>query len=276
MSKMRVSDNSAETSGALDLFLPKMPKIARIGISILVYTLEGGHWMRIIITAFSILICMALTAQQGFALSCACCAEPGTYSISTMKPGSYQLELLHEMQFLQTANLYMTEADFAVIRGLDVIKKEFESADTAASREFDLAASFSDTSKIWRFHFTSSGRKTGSFKLPMPAQMLSFKADIHDGDVGGTGPLLYKEWRFKGTVPGGLGFLAPGIVKKTTYFLVFQGRGNNCDDVSDFTHWRLEISGPRAEYAYYGVLGSGRSTRAVEQTGSVSGLTVLP
>jgi hypothetical protein len=69
----------------------------------------------------------------------------------------------------------------------------------------------------------------------------------------GGGPLLYKEWRFEGRVSG-TGFFGAGIVAPTRYLLVLQGRGNGCQDAADFTHWRLQVSGRRAHYAFYGEL----------------------
>jgi hypothetical protein len=86
--------------------------------------------------------------------------------------------------------------------------------------------------------------------------MLRYAADIHDGrTIGGDSrkPLLYKEWRFEGEV-NGTGFFKAGIVARTKYFLVLQGRGNNCDTAEDFTHWRLKITGNKADYAFYGEL----------------------
>ncbi len=90
----------------------------------------------------------------------------------------------------------------------------------------------------------------------MPSQMVTFKVDIHDEDDRPNGPILYKEFRFKGNVSGGTGIFRSSIARPSTYFLVFQGRGNGCDNASDFTHWRLEVSGPRADYAFYGKLDS--------------------
>jgi hypothetical protein len=40
--------------------------------------------------------------------------------------------------------------------------------------------------------------------------------------------------------------------------LVLQGRGNGCHNAEDFKHWRLQIGGRRAEYAFYGELGEPR------------------
>jgi hypothetical protein len=36
--------------------------------------------------------------------------------------------------------------------------------------------------------------------------------------------------------------------------LVLQGRGNGCDNAGDFGNWRLQVSGEKADYAFYGKL----------------------
>jgi len=191
--------------------------------------------------------------------ACACCAEPGAYSISTLKPSAYNVELLQKIKFDKAAFLFMTEAGFDGIKGLESIAKSYESKSWTASPEyFSLSKIFS--AKIWKFNFATKDGKNGNLALPMPVQMLNFKADIHDGkQIGGGGPLLYKEWRFKGVVQTGNGFFQSSIIKPTSYFLVLQGRGNNCDNAEDFTHWRLEISGKKADYAFFGELSSGTS-----------------
>ena len=105
--------------------------------------------------------------------------------------------------------------------------------------------------RAWRLAFRD-GSNLGSLNLMMPARFLSYGADIHDGkNGGGGGPLLYKEWRFEGLV-NGTGVFRGGLTAPAKYFLVFQGRGNNCDNAEDFTHWRLEINGRKAKYAFYG------------------------
>jgi hypothetical protein len=60
-------------------------------------------------------------------------------------------------------------------------------------------------------------------------------------------------------VQTGTGFFQKSIVKPTTYFLVFKGRGNGCDNSEDFTHWYLEIRGKNAEYEFFGKLDSANS-----------------
>jgi hypothetical protein len=84
--------------------------------------------------------------------------------------------------------------------------------------------------------------------------MESYQVDIHDGkQSGGGGPLLYKEWRFEGRVNGS-GIFRSETVVPIRYYLVFQGRGNACDNAKDFANWRLEVSGKKAGYAFYGNL----------------------
>lgn len=197
-------------------------------------------------------------------LACACCAEPGTYMIRTDKPGEYEIGLLGEMKFDDAANLFMTEAGFDGIKGLNNIATDYDSNDWTASPEFfGLTAAFA--AKTWKFNFKTKTGKPGTLVLPMPLQMLTFKADIHDNATsGGGGPLLYKEWRFKGNLQSGSGFFAPSIVKPTTYFLVLQGRGNGCDNAEDFSHWRLEITGRKADYAFFGKLTSGNLDEETE------------
>ncbi|NOT48525.1 MAG: hypothetical protein HOP17_12340 [Acidobacteria bacterium] len=91
--------------------------------------------------------------------------------------------------------------------------------------------------------------------------MIQYKVDIHDEEDRPNGPNLYKEFRFKGTISSATGFARSGA-RGTNYFLVFQGRGNGCDNASDFTHWRLEIDGPKADYAFFGKLDTEAAERA--------------
>lgn len=223
-----------------------------------------------ILLALSILILMVF-AEPASAGACACCSEPGTYSIWTGKPIDYQIEILKEIKFDDKALLYMTEAGFDSIKGLSTIEKEFDDGSWVASPGgLDLVNSF--TGRTWTFTIKSPKGKTGTLKLPMPAQMLVFKADIHDGETsGGGGPLLYKEFRFKGTVSSGTGFLAASIVRPTSYFLVFQGRGNGCDSTEDFSNWNLEITGKKARYQFFGDLTSGEEMAQPEITQKTAG-----
>jgi len=191
------------------------------------------------------------------AFACACCAETGHYRIRTYKPEAFQLGILQEMKFDKTAELFLTEAEFESVKGLEAIQAEMSAPGwVAGSSAIGLTSVFA--AKTWKLNFKTPKGKTGVLTLPIPIEMLDFSVDIHDGkNIGGGGPLLYKEWRFKGSVQSGTGFLQAGIVKPTTYFLVFQGRGNGCDDVTNFTNWHLEINGAKAKYEFFGKLASG-------------------
>ncbi len=68
--------------------------------------------------------------------------------------------------------------------------------------------------------------------------------------------MLYKEFIFEGTVGSGTGVFKGGIVRPTKYTLVFQGRGNMCDNSEDFTDWRLQVAGSKAKYSFYGKMKS--------------------
>ncbi|HLM01664.1 MAG TPA: hypothetical protein VK400_11465 [Pyrinomonadaceae bacterium] len=212
---------------------------------------------KLMLTVLAAFACLTFFSNEAFA--CACCAEPGDYHIWTGKPDQHNVSLLEEMKFDRAAYLYMNEAGFDVLKGLDGIRQAYESHSWVASPEyFSLTNAFA--AKTWKFNFKTKDGKTGALTLPMPLQMVQFRADIHDGKTsGGGGPLLYKEWRFKGAVQTGNGFFQAGIVKPTSYFLVLQGRGNACDNSGDFTNWRLEIDGKKARYAFFGKLSSANS-----------------
>ena len=193
-------------------------------------------------------------------LACACCSEDGMYSIWTGKPDSYTVELLEEMDFAVEADLYFLSEGIGDLPGLEGLTKGSEEDGLG---RFNIADTFA--LKTWKLDFKAANGKTGALSLPIPASMVSYKVDIHDGKrSGGGGPLLYKEWRFKGNVASGTGFFRSGITVPTTYFLVLQGRGNGCDNTEDFTHWRLEIENKKANYSFFGKLDSG-TDQSVEE-----------
>ena len=204
-------------------------------------------------TLAAFVFCLSLMPSD--ALACACCSEPGTYRISAPKPDSYKLDLLGQMKFAAKTELYQTAGEDN-IKGLDKLFQNPSSQSSDAEPLFNLSGMFA--SKAWKLNVKSANGQSGTLTLLLPPTMVSFAADIHDGREGGAGgPLLYKEWRFKGNVGSATGVFQAGIVNPTTYFLVFQGRGNNCDNAEDFTHWRLEVNGKKADYAFYGEMASG-------------------
>lgn len=179
------------------------------------------------------------------ALACACCSNEGDYRTESGRPSEYEMGLLGEIRFGGKANLYLTEMDME------------ESARGLAHAAESYAVSGLLVGGAWRLTFRD-GNKTGTLSLPLPARMASYAADIRDGRTSpGGGPLLYKEWRFEGRAAG-TGIFRAGVAAPTRYTLVLQGRGNACQNSGDFTHWRLEVKGPRAGYAFYGALGEPR------------------
>ena len=176
--------------------------------------------------------------------ACACCAHPGEYQIEFVKPDEFKLSVIERIRFGTKADLWTGEADPEV-----AAKGLAHPADA-----YSLSGSL--VGKVWKLTFRN-GDESGTLDLPLPARMLRFAADIH-GELAKPGypePLLYKEWRFEGEV-NGTGFFKAGIVARTKYFLVFQGRGNSCDAAEDFKHWQLKITGKKADYAFYGELGA--------------------
>jgi hypothetical protein len=171
------------------------------------------------------------------AMACACCAEPGEYRISFAKPTDYEISVLERLEFGGMARLYTTVA------GLEEDAKGLSDP----SETYFLTGSL--VGKVWKLSFRD-GKKNGTLTLSLPAKMLSYRADLHTTppDVE---PTLYKEWRFEGRVDG-TGIFRSATTGPTKYFLVFQGNGNNCYSEADFSHWRLEIRGKMAHFAFYG------------------------
>jgi hypothetical protein len=196
-------------------------------------------------TFFAASLIFLLLPMNVFA--CACCAEPGDYSISVKKPEKFELDELRKIRFA-TANLFTNAAGTDNIKGISPL-----------GENYSLNGLFQ--SNAWKLNLKDDKGKIGTLVLPMPTSAVAFAADIHDGkQAGGGGPLLYKEWRFKYKVQSGTGIFQTGIAPATEYFLVFQGRGNACTQAENFTHWRLEITGRKANYAFYGKLSSGRTS----------------
>lgn len=192
------------------------------------------------------------------AFACACCAERGTYHVSTGKLASYELELLKEMKFGSGADLYLDAAGFDDFKGIADVVKEFQKT---SSSELDLVDAF--TGSAWTLNFMTEGEQKGSIVLPRPTQMTSRKVDIPDNTSTSPNVVLYKEWIFNGSVRSGSGFFRRDIVNPATkYSLIFQGHGNNCDNAEDFKNWRLSIKGPKADYVFFGKMKAAAASTA--------------
>jgi hypothetical protein len=183
------------------------------------------------------------SAPPSVAFACACCAEPGEWYEHTAKIQSYEIEELRRVEFAKTASTYLDAQGFEGLKGLPLEYSSFNLS-TVLSPRLSLTLSFK-----------GERGESGALVLSLPRVATSFAADLHDAPEGSAGPILYKEWRFKGAASGS-GFFKKGIAPGTKFILILQGRGNNCLSSTDFKNWRLDITGPRASYAFYGALGN--------------------
>lgn len=172
---------------------------------------------------------------------CACCAEPGEWFEHTARLESYEVSELRNVKFDATAKLYTTAAGFEGTKGLPAQYESFQLSDSFG-RALDLT-----------LRFRGERGETGSLVLRLPRVATSFGVDLHDYPEGSAGPILYKEWRFSGAARG-TGMFKRSVVTGTKFRLVLQGRGNNCLSSTDFKNWRLDLTGPRADFAFYGAL----------------------
>ncbi len=192
----------------------------------------------------SLFLLIWLLPSTAFAFACACCAEPGQYSISTVKPSKDDMELIQRLRF-QTADLFLYGLGEENVKGINPLGNKF-SIQTLLN------------SKNWSFNFTDNNKKTGKLDLSKPISMVDYRADIpgnNDEETSGA-TTLYKEWRFKYRVQGASGIFKSAFAPATEYFLVLQGYGNNCPAAEDFKTYRLEITGKNADFAFYGKMGT--------------------
>ncbi len=208
-------------------------------------------------TCFQLLaVALVLISFAAETFACACCADKGTYFSSVGPIDEYEMEMLGQLKFSGASALYIDEAAFETIKGLDELLKIYEASETGEELDnISLKALFENGT--WSLNFTS-GKAMGKLSIPLPERRGYFGADIHDGRMsGGGGPLLYKEIRLEGKTSGGTGIFSAGLGNGADYSLVLQGRGNVCNNVEDFTHWRLNVNGPSAKYTFFGKLDSG-------------------
>jgi hypothetical protein len=151
------------------------------------------------------------------AYACACCGTTATWSERAAPLQKFERDELGRLRFAPTARAVPTNE--------------------GRNRSYRVTGSL--TGSAWRIRL--SGLPALTFRAP--ARATTFVTDLRDGKVGGGGgPLLYKELRFEGAATG----------PATHYRLILQGRGNNCLNAADFTHWRLELTGEKKQLAVFG------------------------
>jgi hypothetical protein len=203
---------------------------------------------------------IVLTAALVFCAStetraCACCSDEGTHSLQPNEPLSgYVLEQIRGMEFASAAQLFLVDGTEPEeqIKGLANISESYVLSAAAEAKQ-------------WRVKLRTADGKSGELILSLPSKVAKFMVDIHNGETNAAGEsLLYKEWRLEGRATGNEMF-KEGFAAPARYTLIFQGRGNRCDNADDFTHWRLEISGKKAAYAFFGELASARPEHAEQR-----------
>ena len=161
-----------------------------------------------------------------------------------------------ELQFAPSAETYFGPGDKEDVKGVSDVAERYE-----------ISARFDEDH--WKLSFRDEKGSTGTLTLLLKgARATSYQADIHDGRrSAGGGPLLHKEWVFRGNARG-TGVFKPGFAAPAKFTLIFQGRGNTCDNGDDFSHWRLEISGKKAAYAFTGEMVTAATQQSAELPGT--------
>jgi len=175
------------------------------------------------------------------ARACACCTNTAQRyeAVETLSPD--KLDEIGRLRFAPAAQLFTSEADPDMIRGIAAVHAEYVLQVARAQHR-------------WVFTFRDKDGRSGTLVLALPKSIAVLAVDPRRGErEGGTGPSLYWEWKL--TSPAvGTGIFEPGMGKTQRITLVFQGHGNSCASASDFTHWSLVVWGPAARYHLFGEL----------------------
>jgi hypothetical protein len=186
-------------------------------------------------------IALALPGQAAHA--CACCSNEGQRYVETNALQDYETGILTDIRFGSTARLYTGEGD----ADGGWTKSDSPEFQLSVTKNADKAAA------TWTFGLSQPGT-TGTLTFAIPKAMTKFEVDPREpSPPGGTGPVLYKEWRL--TAPArGTGLLATvtGGDQKAT--LILHGRGNSCTDASQFTAWTLVLHGTKITTSFFGSL----------------------
>jgi hypothetical protein len=183
--------------------------------------------------------------------ACACCSDEGTHIQANAALSGYLLEQIKSIQFASFARPFLVDGPDPEeqLKGLNGISESYLLSAAAEAKQ-------------WHLKFGTKEGNSGELILPLPSKIAKFAVDIHNGETNAAGePLLYKEWRLEGAAAGN-GMFKESFAAPARYTLIFQGRGNRCDSGDDFTHWRLEISGKKAAYSFFGELASARHGHA--------------
>lgn len=202
--------------------------------------LSPSRKIKIVSVILLLFALLAAPTPRASLAACACCAEKGEWYEGAEEIDDDELKELRRLRFGATANTYLNAAGFETVKGLP---GEYET--------FNLTGFSIKLRRTMTLTLKGERGETGSLMLLLPKTVTSFGADLRDGE--GPDPVLYKEWRFEG-IAGGSGAFKQGIARGTKFHLILQGRGNMCTSAEDFKNWRLNITGPRASFTFYGDL----------------------
>lgn len=199
------------------------------------------YFLRKIIYGVIFIVLAAPVVSPPKTSACACCSDAGTWHERTDQTSEYEFNEVSRLKFSKKAKLFSSEAglpeEFA-----DIEPENWEDG-------YDLTQT--QNGREWELKFKTKEGKSGTLSFSIPSTIVSFAVDLRDGTDSGLGPLLYKEWRFKGPVDG-TGVFKKSMTGKREYRLVLQGKGRACAEASDFTHWNLEVAVAAGEYSFYG------------------------
>jgi hypothetical protein len=172
--------------------------------------------------------------------ACACCTSPGERTDLSMKLGSYHSDELSHLRFGPKAQLFLGEAEPETVKGI-----------TTPAEKYDLQTAWNGNRFV--FSFRDEKDRSGTLVLLRPKMLSSFGVDPRNQPDTPNGPVLYKEWRLTSKATD-TGVFTAGLGAGQALTLVLQGRGNNCTNSIDFSHWMLVMWGPRVKYHFFGDL----------------------
>ena len=188
---------------------------------------------------FALSLTASLLVSATPALSCACCAEPGERSLYTSSIDDWILEDLGRLRPASTAHLFLTACGFECVSGITNLQDTY-------------TIDPDETLMPLQIGFTDGANGKGAITLQLPFEFEQFSVDVAPDPTVST-PTLFKEWRLQVTATGS-GMFSGGLSTDTPAHLIFQGEGNACGQPEDFTHWRLDVKGPSAEFTLFGEL----------------------
>jgi hypothetical protein len=183
---------------------------------------------------------MLLLAGLDGAYACACCTEIGQRYVGVQKLDSFRVEEIDKLRFADTAQLYIGVGDADDIKGI-----------ASPTGDYSLQAGWRND--MLELSFRDRKGNAGTLSLKRPPTISIFEVDTRVNRDKGLGPGLYKEWRIAAPAAG-TGIFTPGLGPQQFIDLIFHGQGNSCTSASDFTHWTLEMRGPKATYRLFGEL----------------------